>query len=137
MVSPVREDSNTTPLSAKLGIITGSSVTLLHAPTGFALDAAPGVAVAHQAKGTSDVVVAFFTSARQLGEQVEMMARMVFPAGGLWIAWPKKTSGVATDITDHVVRDLALPLNLVDNKVCALDETWTALRLVWRRDARG
>ena len=62
---------------------------------------------------------------------------MVFPAGGLWIAWPKKASGVATDISDHVVRDVALPLNLVDNKVCALDETWTALRLVWRRDARG
>lgn len=130
-------ESPTAPLATKLGVVTGSKVTLLHAPAGFVFDVAPDVKVGRRAKGASDVVVAFFTSARQLEEQVAAMARMVFPAGGLWIAWPKKASGVATDISDHVVRDVALPLNLVDNKVCALDETWTALRLVWRRDARG
>jgi hypothetical protein len=54
------------------------------------------------------------------------------PAGGFWVAWPKKTSGVATDVTENVVREIALPTGLVDNKVCAIDETWSALRLVIR-----
>ena len=61
---------------------------------------------------------------------------MVRPAGGLWVAWPKRSSGVDTDVTDHVVRALALERGLVDNKVCAVDATWTALRLVWRLERR-
>jgi hypothetical protein len=61
---------------------------------------------------------------------------MVAPAGGLWVAWPKRSSGVDTDLTDHGVRACALPFGLVDNKVCAVDTTWTALRLVWRLDRR-
>jgi hypothetical protein len=61
---------------------------------------------------------------------------MVFPDGGLWIAWPKRASGVETDVTEGVVREVALPLGLVDNKVCAIDETWSGLRLVWRRELR-
>ena len=60
-----------------------------------------------------------------------------FPAGGLWVAWPKGASGVETDISEDVVRGGALPLDLVDNKVCAIDETWSGLRLVWRRERRG
>jgi hypothetical protein len=64
------------------------------------------------------------------------MEKMIFPDGGLWVAWPKRSSGVATDVTDHVVRALALERGLVDNKVCAIDETWTGLRLVWRRERR-
>jgi hypothetical protein len=62
---------------------------------------------------------------------------MVFPSGGLWIAWPKKSSGMATDMTDHMVREAAIARGLVDNKVCAVDDTWTALRLVWRVERRG
>ena len=58
------------------------------------------------------------------------------PAAGLWIAWPKKSSGVATDITEDVIREVALPTGLVDNKVCAIDETWSGLRLVIRRELR-
>jgi hypothetical protein len=61
---------------------------------------------------------------------------MIVPSGGLWIAWPKGASEVAADVTDHVVRDVALPLGLVDNKVCALDATWTGLRLVRRLSVR-
>ena len=56
--------------------------------------------------------------------------------GGLWIAWPKKASGVPTDITEDTVREVALPIGLVDNKVCAIDETWSGLRVVWRRELR-
>jgi hypothetical protein len=61
---------------------------------------------------------------------------MVRPSGGLWVAWPKRSSGVATDLGDHVVRKLALARGLVDNKVCAVDATWTALRVVWRLERR-
>jgi hypothetical protein len=60
----------------------------------------------------------------------------IFPAGAIWIAWPKRTSGVETDVTEDVVREVALPLGLVDNKVCAIDDTWSGLRLVWRREHR-
>jgi hypothetical protein len=76
------------------------------------------------------------TSSNRLEQRLEKLGAAVFPAGGLWIAWPKKSSGVPTDIDDHVVRALSIPLGLVDNKVCAIDETWTALRLVWRRENR-
>ena len=82
-------------------------------------------------------MVAFFTSLETLEQRVERLGAMIFPAGGLWIAWPKKASGVGTDLSDNAVRAAALPLGLVDNKVCALDETWSALRLVWRRENRA
>ncbi len=62
---------------------------------------------------------------------------MIFPDGGLWIAWPKRASGVETDLSDEAVREVALPLGLVDNKVCAIDETWSGLRVVWRRERRS
>jgi len=64
------------------------------------------------------------------------LALVMAPTGGLWIAWPKKSSGVATDLSDNAIRAAALPRGLVDNKVCALDATWSALRLVWRRENR-
>jgi hypothetical protein len=60
----------------------------------------------------------------------------VFPDGACWIAWPKRSSKVPTDVTEDVVREVALPLGLVDNKVCAVDETWSGLRLVWRKELR-
>jgi hypothetical protein len=81
-------------------------------------------------------VVAFFTSTGTLEKRVDPLGAMIFPAGGLWIAWPKKTSGLATDLRDNAIRAAALPRGLVDNKVCALDETWSALRLVWRRESQ-
>ena len=80
--------------------------------------------------------MAFFTQRRELERRLDALGTMIFPAGGLWIAWPKRTSGVVTDITDNVVRELALPRGLVDNKVCAIDETWSGLRVVWRRERR-
>jgi hypothetical protein len=62
---------------------------------------------------------------------------MIFPDGGLWVAWPKRASGVETDMHEGVLREVALPLGLVDNKVCAIDEVWTGMRVVWRRERRG
>ena len=114
----------------------GSRVVVLQAPADRALDLPPGVEVRRQARGTADIVLAFFTEATVLETRISRLAPMVLPAGGLWIAWPKRSSGVATDVTDDRVRRVALPLGLVDNKVCAIDDTWTGLRLVWRRNLR-
>jgi len=64
------------------------------------------------------------------------LAERIFPNGGLWIVWPKRASGIRTDLVEQTIRDVALPLGLVDNKVCAVDETWSGLRLVWRKARR-
>ena len=121
----------------KLGIREGDTVALLGAPGGLLADLPPGVVVKRNGRGRADVVVGFFVRRAALTRRLGSLGRMVFPAGGLWIAWPKKASGVATDLTDHAVRHEALPLGLVDNKVCAIDETWTGLRLVWRQRHRS
>jgi hypothetical protein len=126
-----------TPLPAKLGIVAGSSLILWSAPPEVHIDLPPAVTVKRQARGHADVVVAFFTRRAQLEQRVAALGQLVFPAGGLWIAWPKQASGQSTDLTDHVVRAVALPLGLVDNKVCAIDATWTGLRLVWRTERRS
>jgi hypothetical protein len=126
-----------TPLPRKLGVKEGTTLALLNAPPGVIDDLPPGVVVKHAARGNADVVVAFFTRRAELQRRLGALGRMIFPSGGLWIAWPKRTSGVATDMTDEVVRQAALSLGLVDNKVCAVDETWSGLRVVWRLERRG
>lgn len=125
-----------TPLPKKLGIGERSSVALLGAPPNLFDEMPAGVTVRRQARGSADVVVAFFTERRELERRIERLARMIYPTGGLWIAWPKRTSGVATTVNENVVREIALPLGLVDNKVCAIDEIWSGLRVVWRLDRR-
>jgi hypothetical protein len=125
-----------TPLLTKLGVKDGMTLALSNAPHGLVTDLPPGVALKQVARGNADVVVAFFTERTELERRVDRLSQMIFPSGGLWIAWPKRTSGVQTDMSDNVVREVALPRGLVDNKVCAVDETWSALRIVWRRDAR-
>ena len=125
-----------TPLPKKLGIVDRSTVALMGAPAGLLDDLPAGVTVKRQARGQADVVVAFFTEQRDFERRIDALGRMIFPAGGLWVAWPKKASGVATTMNENVVRAVALPLGLVDNKVCAIDETWSGLRVVWRRERR-
>jgi hypothetical protein len=82
------------------------------------------------------VVVAFFTRRRELERRFPSLSRAIFPAGALWVAWPKRASGVDTDLTEDAVREVALPAGLVDNKVCAIDATWSGLRLVHRLENR-
>lgn len=130
-----------TPLPQKLGIKPGHRVALLNAPTGFdgILGHLPdGTSVQHSlaAAAPLDVIVAFSTERSKLASRLAPMRRRMTQAGGLWIAWPKRVSKVATDITEDVVRDVALPTGLVDNKVCAIDTTWSGLRLVIRREHR-
>ena len=126
-----------TPLPKKLGITEDSSLALIDAPQGVVDGLPAGVTVKRQARGSADVVVAFFTRRRDFERRLETLAKMIFPSGGLWVAWPKRASGRETDMHEGVVREVALPLGLVDNKVCAIDETWTGLRVVWRRERRG
>jgi hypothetical protein len=124
-----------TPLAQKLGIRAGCRLALVRAPEGFegALDPLPdGVRIRTQARGAQDVVLFFATRLAELERRFGTLAHTVAPAGGLWIAWPKKTSFVATDLTENVVRETGLATGLVDNKVCAVDNTWSALRFVYR-----
>ncbi|MFL5457238.1 MAG: DUF3052 domain-containing protein [Myxococcales bacterium] len=131
-----------TPLAKKLGIKPGHRVAVVRAAFDFraAVGELPEGAVVQDGlagKTALDVIVAFFVKRADLERQLGALRRRMAPACGLWIAWPKKASGVATDVTENVVREIALPTGLVDNKVCAIDETWSGLRLVIRLEHRG
>jgi hypothetical protein len=125
-----------TPLPRKLGIKPGHRVLLLSAPDGFERDTLgelpDGVTVRRQARGTADVIVSFHTERADLARRMPKLRALMEPAAGLWIAWPKRAAKVATDLTEDVVRELALENVLVDNKVAAIDERWSGLRLVIR-----
>ena len=129
-----------TPLPRKLGIKPGHAVAVSGGPPGFAdgLAALSGADVADDLPGTGplDVIVAFVRWREEFEAQLPALRALMAPACGLWIAWPKRAARVPTDMTEHVVREVALPTGLVDNKVCAIDETWSGLRLVIRRELR-
>jgi hypothetical protein len=123
-----------TSLARKLGIKDGHRIALLGAPDGLddAIGPLPAVDVGSRLRGSLDVVVFFARRRRELERRFGALKRALDPAGGLWIAWPKRSSGVETDLTEGGVREIALASGLVDNKVCAIDETWSGLRLVYR-----
>ena len=130
-----------TPLPQKLGIKENHKVAILRAPAGFdkALGTLPTGAVTTTklaGKQPLDVVIVFVTKQSELVPAIKSVRPRLEQAGGLWIAWPKKSSGVATDMTEQLIRDVALPTGLVDNKVCAIDDTWSGLRLVIRKELR-
>jgi hypothetical protein len=124
-----------TPLPRKLGIKEEARVAFPSAPAGFARtlgELPPRVEVRGRARGPLDVIV-FFTEARsELARRMPRLRAALQPAGARWIAWPKRASGVPTDLTEDVVRELALANRLVDVKVAAIDETWSGLKLVIR-----
>ena len=127
-----------TPLAKKLGIKPGHVVAVLDEPDGFRDWLEPHEARLRKSLGRDpDVVIAFATSRRVLERRIWAASEAIFPDGALWVAWPKKASRVPTDITEDVVRELALPLGLVDNKVCAINAVWSGLRLAWRRSERS
>jgi hypothetical protein len=130
-----QRDYSGTPLARKLGIREGALVALLDAPAGFEELLAPlpaGVELRRRASGPVDVVVLFVTSAARLAGRFGAAERAITPDGGLWVAWPKRASGLPTDLDFAAVQDVGLGAGLVDNKSCAVDETWTALRFVVR-----
>ncbi len=127
-----------TPLPKKLGIVGDAVFTVRHAPADFAETLGDyGEAVWQRSLlAPIDVVVAFFTDRKKLVAEWPSLADAAQPAGGVWVAWPKKSSGVVTDITEDVLRKVLLPTGWVDNKVCAIDDTWSGLRFVLRKENR-
>jgi hypothetical protein len=154
-----------TPLSRKLGIGEDDEVAVIGAPNGFAdrlaaeLDGAAMIRTDLTEAALFDVIVVFVTWRAELEAALDIWRAAMAPACGLWIAWPKRTraggagqaqraeaSGAAegpqhaarvpTDLTENVIREVVLPTGLVDNKVCAIDQTWSALRLVIRKELR-
>ncbi|HEY6895106.1 MAG TPA: DUF3052 domain-containing protein [Rhodanobacteraceae bacterium] len=126
------------PVWQKLGLAPGARVLVRGAPSDYAgivgLDTS--ALTLAPPRGAFDVAHVFATSAKTLDAEITALAKRLPAAGALWISWPKKAAKVATDITEDTVRNIALPLGLVDVKVCAIDATWSALKLVWRRDRR-
>jgi hypothetical protein len=123
-----------TPLARKLGFKEGMRVAYVNPPDGFAIEGIDDVRE-RLTKGT-DLVLFFTKERRALERRLGALRNAIEPDGMLWVAWPKRASGVATDMTEDVVRDVALPTGLVDTKVCAIDDVWSGLRLVVRKELR-
>jgi hypothetical protein len=128
-----------TPLPKKLGIKESSSVALLHAPAGFDETLGPlpdGVRVAPRLGKAHDVIVAFVDTRTHLERALPKLEQAIFPDGALWIARRRQATYGPNDISEHTVREMCLPRGLVDVKVCAIDDVWSGLKLVWRKVLR-
>lgn len=129
-----------TPLAKKLGIVEGTLVCAVGAPRNYLALLAPlppGAIVTSRQSAKTDVVHLFGTRKAELATKLLSAAGTLRPDAAIWISWPKRASKVATDVTEDTVRELALPLGLVDVKVCAVDETWSGLKLVVRKENRA
>jgi len=129
-----------TPLAQKLGIKPGTKVAALNAPAGYRKLLAPlpaGVSFTDKATAGTSFVHLFVTERRVLEKELKRLRELLDGAGVLWISWPKKSSGAGSDITEDVIREACLPLGFVDVKVCAVDDTWSGLKLMIRREERG
>jgi hypothetical protein len=125
-----------TPLVKKLGIKPGHRLLLVNEPDGFRdllIGLPEGVESEFGDDELVDVIVFFSIVAADVERQLPRLKRRLQPGGGLWVAWPKKASGVPTNVTFEVVQPAGLATGLVDNKVCAIDTTWTGLRFVYRK----
>jgi hypothetical protein len=124
-----------TPQTTKLGLKPGLTWDVVAAPDDWAFDEEPDPDLRRD--GDADVVLAFVRSATDVRRTVEQQERRIFPAGALWIAWPRKAAGHMSDVDENLVRDTALLRGLVDVKVAALDVDWSALKIVWRKENRS
>jgi hypothetical protein len=126
------------PIWQKLGLSAETRVLVRGAPSAYA--AIVGLRASEltlaPTRGAFDLAHVFATSAKTLDAEIDALAKRLPASGVLWVSWPKKSAKVATDITEDTVRKIALPLGLVDVKVCAIDAVWSGLKLVWRRDRR-
>jgi len=129
---------SSTPLPKKLGIVGDAVFVVVDGPAGFDETLGDyGDAVWQQSLlSPVDVVVAFFTARSKLTAAWPRLTKAAAPNGGIWVAWPKRSSGVVTDISENTLREDILPSGWVDNKVCAIDETWSGLRFVLRKELR-
>jgi hypothetical protein len=127
-----------TPLARKLGIAPNSAVLLDGAPAEFVIPELPALVDVRRRAGAGpyDVIVCFCPSLSRLASRWPALHPLTGPAGALWIAWPKRASGVPTDLTENAVRDFALTHGRVDVKVCAIDDVWSGLKHVIRKADR-
>src|SRR5215831_18047174 len=128
-----------TPLAQKLGIKAGQKVVTIDAPAAYRKLLAPlpeKVSFAKTAVSGETFIHLFAFSRKTVEEEVKRLRQLLAGSGSLWVSWPKKSSGVTTDLTEAVIRDVALPLGFVDVKVCAVDDTWSGLKLMIRRENR-
>jgi hypothetical protein len=127
-----------TPLHRKLGFRPGMTAAFLDAPGGFEalLGKLEGVTVKRSLRGRADIVLCFVTARRELQRRAARLREAVAPDGMVWVCWPKRASKVPTDMTEDVVREVLLPTGLVDVKVAAVDEMWSGLKLMVRRELR-
>jgi hypothetical protein len=128
-----------TPLSKKLGIKAQSRVRVEHAPDNYIdlLQPLPeGVNISQRLTSNIDIWHIFTKSKDELGRKLQTAMNLIPENGIIWVSWPKKASGVSTDMTEDRIREVALPLGLVDIKVCAVDEIWSGLKLVIRKRNR-
>ena len=129
-----------TPLAKKLGIREGSRVATIGAPPHYRALLAPlpgGVRISSRPGAACDLVHVFATKRAPLAAALKTLRRTLAPDAAVWVSWPKQTSGVASGVTEDTMRELALPLGWVDVKVCAVDATWSGLKLVVRKSLRG
>ena len=128
-----------TTLLKKLGLKPGQRVSFINEPAGFRklLAPLPRDLTLDGARPPLDFVIVFAMERAALARELERQAKRIAPDAMLWVGWPKKASRVPTDITEDVVRAVALPMGLVDVKVCAIDDTWSGLKLVIRKENRG
>jgi len=126
------------PLAAKLGIKPEHVVLMDNAPDGFAIEGLPaGTTIVRRTGRTAyEVVLAFCPDRARLAKRLPALLAKTTTSGMIWIAWPKRSSGVPTDLDENGIRELALPLGVVDVKVCAVDATWSGLKLVRRLSNR-
>jgi len=123
-----------TPLVKKLGIKPGSNIVLVNAPSDYAteLDLPPDVTVNSRSGKPLDFAQLFVMSEKELQREFSEYAKRLNASGLLWVSWPKKSSGVSTNLSDNIVRDIGLAAGLVDVKVCAVNEVWSGLKFVFR-----
>ncbi len=127
-----------TPPAKKLGVREDAVLVLAGAPEGWSLpDLPPGVTVKSSSRGRFDVAVVFVRSAAELRRKAGSLARATPDGAALWIAWPRKAGGHDSDVTENLLRELILPTGLVDVKVAAIDDDWSGLKFVRRKELRG
>jgi hypothetical protein len=128
-----------TPLAKKLGIKADCRMFLVKAPGNYARLVAPlpaGVRTVKSIDDATDLIHIFATSRKDLAREIKHALRSMRADAAIWVSWPKKSSGVATDITEDTIREIVLPMGLVDVKVCAVDDVWSGLKVVIRKNRR-
>lgn len=128
-----------TPLAKKLGIAEGTRIVTMQAPDNYAQMLTPipsGVVFEEKVTELTDIVHVFCYRKAHLKTELEALRDSINPSGVVWVSWPKKASKVSTDITDNVIREVALPFGFVDIKVCAVSDVWSGLKLVIRKEHR-